>query len=397
MIGNEQNSKVSNYRPELDGLRAIAVIFVIINHFSTKALPSGFLGVDIFFVLSGYVVSASLYKRLSPNWYTFLFQFYARRIRRIFPALIFCVVVTGYIGCLFIQHPQTSLKAGMYSLLGASNIHFYSHSSDYFGEVARHNLFTNTWSLGVEEQFYVIFPIVLILVGFSAHKRLLSTLVGLALTSFLAWVWMSMNNPPFSFFMIFTRFWELGLGCITFLLVLQFKTYAFTSRQKIGAAIALGLILVIAILPKQVMLYSTPLMCFSVAALIFFMRAESATVRLLSRPEMVRIGILSYSLYLWHWPVISLSVQTVGISAYTIIFQILVMLLLAQFSFVFIERPFRYGKLLRKDLVSIVSGFSAIAVSVGLLSVLGKSNNLFFINRPKFDLTRPVFSIQPSF
>lgn len=389
--------KNSNYRPELDGLRALAVIFVIINHFSEKILPGGFLGVDIFFVLSGYVVSASLYDRPATDWYVFLSQFYARRMKRIFPALIFCVVITGFIGCYFIQYPTESLKAGMYSLAGASNIYFYSHSSDYFGEDARHNLFTHTWSLGVEEQFYLFFPALLILIGFKAQKHLRNTLLILALASFIFWIWMISFNPSFSFFMIFTRFWELGLGCITFLLVVNPNLYPFNRTSTTIAFIALAIIIFVAFMPKQLLLISNPCMCLAVAALIFFMRKENIVVRMMSNVWMIRIGILSYSLYLWHWPVISLSRHTIGISIYTIFFQIILIVLLAIFSFIFVERPFRYGKVLRNNALSILAGVFTITLSCGLLITLNHApNTLFSANKPKFDITRPVFSLQPS-
>lgn len=164
----------SDYRPELDGIRAFAVLIVIANHFGWAAVPSGFLGVDVFFVLSGYVVCAAISRRVHLGFFAFLLDFYARRVRRILPALVLCVLVTAAVGVLFIQHPAGSLVAGAFALVGMSNLSFYWHSTDYFGEVARHNLFTHNWSLGVEEQFYLILPVVFLLTRTSWLRSRLS-------------------------------------------------------------------------------------------------------------------------------------------------------------------------------------------------------------------------------
>ena len=147
----------STYRPEIDGLRAFAVIAVIVNHFSNDLLPAGYLGVDIFFVISGYVITSSLKNRKVDNFKDFMAGFYERRIKRLVPALIFYVALMSLTICLFNPSPEDSLATGSAALLGYSNIQLFAKSTDYFSTSTQLNVFTHTWSLGVEEQFYFIF------------------------------------------------------------------------------------------------------------------------------------------------------------------------------------------------------------------------------------------------
>jgi peptidoglycan/LPS O-acetylase OafA/YrhL len=155
----------SSYRPEIDGIRAFAIIAVIINHFSKEVLPSGYLGVDIFFAISGFVITSSLAQRTNKNFGDFLTEFYSKRIKRLVPALIFFVVISSISICLFSSAPGTSLKAGILSLAGLSNLYFLGKTTDYFAASTELNIFIHTWSLGVEEQFYFLFPFIAWLTG----------------------------------------------------------------------------------------------------------------------------------------------------------------------------------------------------------------------------------------
>lgn len=138
----------SRYRPEIDGLRAFAVVAVIINHFNKDLLPSGYLGVDIFFVISGYVITSSLAGRQSRNFLDFLTGFYARRIKRLMPALVVFILITSALIRLFNPDPGSALDLGWRSLFGISNIKLYQTSTDYFAQSTALNPFTHTWSLG---------------------------------------------------------------------------------------------------------------------------------------------------------------------------------------------------------------------------------------------------------
>lgn len=148
------------YRADIDGLRAIAVLAVIANHLPGHFLPGGFLGVDVFFVISGFVVTGSIASRKLNGFYAFYTDFLHRRVKRLLPALVTCVLLTCVAVELIDPFPRESLKTGVYALFGVSNIYLYFAGLDYFAPSSKFNAFTHTWSLGVEEQFYLLFPLV---------------------------------------------------------------------------------------------------------------------------------------------------------------------------------------------------------------------------------------------
>ena len=165
-------SKYKNrYRHEIDGLRALAIIAVIINHFNNKLFPNGYLGVDIFFVISGYVITSSIAKRKYNNFMEFIIGFYSRRIKRLMPALIFFIVILSICICLFNPDPKWTLRSSAASLFGINNIFLYWRSTDYFAESTYLNPFSHTWSLGIEEQFYLFFPWLVWFTGFQKGDK----------------------------------------------------------------------------------------------------------------------------------------------------------------------------------------------------------------------------------
>ena len=143
-IEENKSSIKSRYRREIDGLRAFAVVAVIINHFNKEILPNGYLGVDIFFVISGFVITSSLYQRPSKNFKDFISGFYERRIKRLVPALSIFVLIMSIAICLFNPAPDTTLKTGLTSLFGISNLYLLRNSTDYFAESKELNVFTHT-------------------------------------------------------------------------------------------------------------------------------------------------------------------------------------------------------------------------------------------------------------
>ena len=162
-----ENKKKSNqYIAEIDGLRAIAIIAVILNHLGSDILQSGFLGVDIFFVISGYVITKSVLKTQFINFSEFIKSFFEKRFKRLFPALFVYVIFISIVVCLFNPFPNVSIRTGFFSLLGLSNFYLFRYSTDYFAQASYLNPFLNTWSLSLEEQFYLIFPLIILLSGF---------------------------------------------------------------------------------------------------------------------------------------------------------------------------------------------------------------------------------------
>jgi peptidoglycan/LPS O-acetylase OafA/YrhL len=369
---------IGSYRPEIDGLRALAIIAVIIFHFNPEILPSGFLGVDIFFVISGFVVTSSLAKTLPiGSVRDFLLDFYLRRVKRIVPALVTCVVTTAIFGCLFIaplaDEYQASLLTGATSLVGASNLYLWKESTDYFGASSELNLFTQTWSLGVEEQFYLVFPTIFAVGNFKlkqsnrVSKKLLSIVLGLCMLSLAVWLYMTRHQPPTAFLMMPARFWELGAGCLTFLAIDRTDIYWRRVLKVWVAPVSVLLLVGVMFLDRDLQILTTiAIVMLSCAALWSFDR-QSPIVGFFSSKWVVKVGLLSYSLYLWHWSVLVLSRWTVGISKWTIPIQLLLIFGLAFASYHWVERPFRYAKWPQTKLQTI--GYSLIASLVAMFLV----------------------------
>ena len=203
------------YRKEIDGLRAIAVSAVILNHFESNLLPSGFLGVDVFFVISGYVITGSLQRTNAESFIDFLLYFYARRIKRLVPALLVFVALTSVALSLFDPAPQTQLKTGLLSLFGLSNLYLIKVGTNYFGDSALLNSFTHTWSLGVEEQFYLVFPLFLWFLYTRSPKKRLRSSCGFSrcINNNIIFMLLGPLSISTRLFLLFDAYSILGISC----------------------------------------------------------------------------------------------------------------------------------------------------------------------------------------
>ncbi|MCP9820860.1 acyltransferase [Synechococcus sp. Cruz-9H2] len=367
----------SFYRPEIDGLRAVAVIAVIANHFNKDILPSGYLGVDIFFVISGFVITAS-FARIRPvsNNKELLLEFYARRIKRLLPALVVCVAITSLFISLFDRHSGVTLATGISALFGFSNIYLFQQSTDYFARTTELNAFTHTWSLGIEEQFYLVFPILILISGFitstSARCNKLIWLVGIpSVASLIAFIRLSDTNPSAAYFLMPSRFWEIGAGCLLFLMLTAGRGRGFAER--LSPLVVLALLIASFLLPQRLQVIATLSVVVLTAALIACLQPKSLAKSWLSNPAVVGIGLLSYSLYLWHWSVLAISRWTIGIQWWTIPLQIAVIWLLAIASYRYIEQPLRYAQW---------SGLSWRTIALGLIGAVSTSLPLWALSSP---------------
>ena len=371
----------NDYRPELDGLRAIAVTAVIINHINGNWLPSGYLGVDIFFVISGYVISSSIERRNSKNFWNFILGFYERRIKRLIPALIFLVIPISLLISLFAPDPRLSLRTGITSLFGFSNLYLLKQSTDYFGLVTELNVFAHTWSLGVEEQFYLVFPLLSWFSGFSSKKQngskyLFLVLSFLSIFSLFLFVGLYKTNESLAYFLMPTRFWEIAAGCILFLSLnkkILFKNHFF----KISPDFILFLILLTFFLPINLSYFSNLVVVFLTLILIAKIGEKDLGYRLLTSGTLVSIGLISYSLYLWHWSILSISRWTIGIHWFTLPFQLILIYALAKISYELIEKPLRHKSWSLKNWETILKGlFGLIFSGLSIFFVDYKQGNL---------------------
>jgi peptidoglycan/LPS O-acetylase OafA/YrhL len=374
-------AKQSSYRPEIDGIRAFAVTAVIINHFNKEILPSGYLGVDIFFVISGFVITSSLASRPSKNFRDFLAGFYTRRIKRLVPALVLFVLITSVLICLFNPAPDASLKTGITSLFGLSNLYLLCQSTDYFAASTELNVFTHTWSLGVEEQFYFLFPFLVWFTGFGrlatkGSRNLFWVMGVLSVTSLIAFIYSYKTNQPAAYFLMPTRLWEMGAGCLLFLSLKHFNRF-FRTLAKVPPLIVTGAVVAVLFVPHQFAVQATFAIVVFTAVLITCLRSGTAAYNLFTHPRVVYIGLISYSLYLWHWGVLSLSRWTIGIHWWSMPLQIALMLLLSIASYRYVETPLRRSDWSAARWKSIGYGLGASAISAVLLFSLTKVPNLY--------------------
>ncbi|MFM7642944.1 MAG: acyltransferase family protein [Cyanobium sp.] len=331
------------YRAEIDALRAIAVIAVIINHANKNLLPSGYLGVDIFFVISGYVITASLFSRQSSDLRSFLSGFYARRFRRLLPALLVYAALAGFVLCFVDSQPEQSLATGMAALFGVSNLYLLSQSANYFSPESDLNIFTHTWSLGVEEQFYLLFPLLFWACGLARQQTrrksacFAAALVMLTVASWFLFRWLSGVNYPAAYFLMPARFWELAVGSLAFLVWFYVNPSVL---RRLGSPLIWAALLVAALFLPFNAGYSykiTSIVVLLSCLLILSMSPGSIGLGLFKARPLVFIGLISYSLYLWHWAVLCMARWTVGIRETTLPWLVVLMLSLSLMSYFVVE------------------------------------------------------------
>ena len=377
MIANENFHEKHNYRPEIDGLRAFAVIAVIINHFNSGFLPNGYLGVDIFFVISGYVITSSLAHRKSKNFWEFIKDFYLRRVKRLLPALVLFVSVFSILICIFNPDPRWTLRSGASSIFGINNIFLYWRSTDYFAESTYLNPFSHTWSLGIEKQFYFIYPFLIWFCGFTKDsklgaKNLLIWMGSLGISSLLLFNYFYLKDPSAVYYLLPSRLWEISSGCIVYLLLEKFNFLKEKRDGKIFSipSIAILTILVVMFLPIRNNSLPTILVVISTSILLLSVRKGTKLYSFLTQKIVTNIGLLSYSLYLWHWGVISISKWTVGIYWWTLPFQVLILVLTSLFSYRFIEKPLRNIRFFKSFLLASASLFIGGFISLITLPMI---------------------------
>jgi peptidoglycan/LPS O-acetylase OafA/YrhL len=382
-----------SFRPDIEGLRALAVLLVIAAHFKVPGFSGGFIGVDVFFVISGYLISGLLFNEANTNGRIDFWKFYVKRLLRLLPALLFVFITSVLAGMFFLAPMEQRIQSesATWVPLWASNLYFATSQLDYFGASADKNLFLHTWSLGVEEQFYLIWPsLLLLLMGYWKFQKKKNTSLELAkylfalfLFSLMLCIMLKDIAPRFSFYGVLTRMWQFSAGALAFLAVNEQSAWrsAFPVLDKqvrfasVYASLAIGLIAGSAILLHEGVSYPgywalIPTLaavvlliiggvnpCFPIKALFTSYRSQS-------------IGRISYELYLWHWPILIIGTSVLpDVTGTTRIALIMLCFFLAFITATFISNPLRHNQNFLKHpkrviLVSLV--FMAIASSTAI-------------------------------
>ena len=395
----------SKYLPSIDSLRALAVLAVIIYHVDVNYLPGGFLGVDLFFVLSGYLISSLIIKEHKNTGSVNLYNFYIRRARRLLPAVYFMITVGLVVMVLFneVLLRKSHLDA-IFGYIYSSNWWYIFHKLDYFDSFGAQSPFKHLWSLAIEEQFYMIFPLLFLLVNrkkkskdgtYKLNKNFLYVVLGLILVSLIAHILLfDINNISRIYFGTDTRAFSLLVGVVGAILYPMERLHAKVTLQQnliysVVSLVSIATLITVMIYTSEynTWLYRGGFLLVAILGLIVIIssgKQHTLMSRLLSFKPVVFIGKISYSLYLWHFPILVLTTPVAEVgnpNIYLVILRVVLTFVVAIVSYVFVETPIR--KLGFKKYISVIFKriikrskksrrvFASIATVVLLLFVMG--------------------------
>lgn len=334
------------FREDIQGLRALAVLSVVIYHISPHHLPGGFIGVDIFFVISGYLIMGQIYNKIQQNAFSFS-SFYVKRFKRLFPAFFATVSVSSFFAFLYFLPGEFSKYAWslISSCLYVSNFYFYTKSG-YFDSELQGSPLLHTWSLSVEEQFYAFMPAIMIL-AYGAYKKFsIAILSALGVLSFIGCVYLTHSDVSFAFFASFTRFWQFILGGAIAIYGLHLKKHRTLCELIAFIGVVILLASCVFLTHDEFPGIKAVIPTLATVAVLAFSRKGLFIYRLLSIKPAEFIGNISYSLYLWHWPVIifyQLHFET-ELKALDKVIVLVCSILLGVLSYYFVEQRFRRSK-----------------------------------------------------
>ena len=380
------------YRKEIDGIRGLSVIFVILFHAKVQFFEGGYLGVDIFFVISGFLITNIILKQLNEGNFNLLY-FFERRARRILPALVFLLISISIIS-IFLLFPDeiVDYSKNVNSVLFFYANHWFVNKVSYF-DINQENLLTHLWSLSVEEQFYILFPILLIFIYKLKNNYFLLIIffifiLSVILTQFggnLKFHKPFLENelkffaiPGFGFYILPTRIWELLAGSITAYLMMnkriKYQNFSFLSYLGI-LLIFISIILFDAQSQHPSILTLVPIL--GVCLVIMFISKKTILYKILSNKLFTTVGLISYSLYLWHYPIFKIieKIFIIDISFYYYFFGIIISIIISFLSYKFIEKPFRNKTQIKLSLfLKIVFSLYIILILYTLIFI--KSNGM---------------------
>ena len=373
------------YEPPLDGVRALAILAVVAYHCFPAALPGGFTGVDVFFVLSGYLITSVILTDVREGSFS-LKEFYLRRVQRLLPNAVTMVLASVSLSYVLVgpTHAQQTSRHSLWTLFNVSNVYIRNHLGGYWGDSGEYSLLLHTWSLAVEEQFYLLFPAALLVLSRRWPSRVVSSLTLLAAVSLGAAVVLTRTDPDAAFYLLPSRAWQLLVGAILAAHRLPAARHESPrpfaparARELAGwaglAGIAAAALFISGTLPYPGVMALAP--TFGTALVLVSVSGGGTTAaRLLSVPFLTLVGRMSYSIYLWHWPGLVLGrlvseseglsrreAELVGVGAG---------LVLAAAAYRFVEQPLRRrGTGRRRRLAVLAIGFSACAFASAALSL----------------------------
>ena len=393
------SGKETSYRPDIDGLRAIAVLAVILYHFNPTWLPGGFIGVDIFFVISGYFIIGIIMREMTEGKFS-LVDFWERRVRRIFPALFVVLTVTTIASYYFLLIPHDIVSYGQSLMSQSVSISnwWFMRQSPYFAAPDNSIPLLHTWSLSVEEQFYLLFPLLTLLLYPIVKKRFGIVMIGMAILSFaysvllvnvtpdnqftiplLPHIWGSTRDSSAGFYFIASRFWELMVGGIVALYVVKIshrwmsELIAFSGLSAIGV----GFLYITDTSPFPGVAALVPVLC-TAAVIVANTNQTTIARKALSFPILVYVGLISYSLYLWHWPLLVFAkyqlIPPAILPAKEVIFLLMVIFIFSVATYHFVENPIRTKRFLIEREHLFLSAFFSMTLLFTAGLVLAKNN-----------------------
>ena len=404
------NNNKSKYLPSIDSLRALAVLAVIIYHVDVNYLPGGFLGVDLFFVLSGYLISSLIIKEYKKTGSVNLYNFYIRRARRLLPAVYFMITVGLVVMVLFneVLLRKSHLDA-IFGYIYSSNWWYIFHKLDYFDSFGAQSPFKHLWSLAIEEQFYMIFPLLFLLVNgkkkskdgtYKLNKNFLYVVLGLIIVSLIAHILLfDINNISRIYFGTDTRAFSLLVGVVGAVLYPMERLHSKVTPKQNMIYSVVSLVSIVTLITVMIytseyntLLYRGGFLLIAILGLIVIIssgKQHTLMSKLLSFKPIVFIGKISYSLYLWHFPILVLTTPVSEIGNPNIFFVVLRIVLtfaVAILSYVFVETPIRklgfinyinviFKKIRKRSRKSrkIYAGIVGLVSILFLMGIFGKS------------------------